>query len=112
MEITPKGELALVVDGAFAGFQDCQQLAFFLADLGIGGATSHSMSCPLAIVLTSMMDGRQVRVDSEYAMLDDSDWSADAVPLPEVARTFVMAFDEGEFPYLTRDDDEDTDEDE
>lgn len=112
MTITTKGELELVVQGAFEPFLGVDELAAFLADLGVDGLRHETGSCPLANMLTSMMDGRPVMVGHTDVVTYDESGHHVEVALPYVAQSFVYRFDAGHYPYLVGDDDEDTDEDE
>ena len=114
MEVTTKGELAIVVGGAFEPFSGPIELADHLADLGITGKPGQCELCPLSILLTAMMDGRTVRVYHDDVATDTDDDHVVCVDLPWVAASFITRFDEGEYPYLIErdpDDDEPSDED-
>lgn len=114
MEVTTKGELAVQVHGAFEPFNGAMELAEFIADLGISGPLKHTCTCPLARLLTAMMDDRVVMVSpKDAAVIDDAGHTVEVL-LPWVAQSFVARFDEGEFPYLVErdpDDDEPSDDD-
>lgn len=114
MEVTTEGELAVQVNGAFEPFSGAIDLAEFIADLGIGGPPRRTRTCPLARLLSAMMDGRTVMVGTTDVMVTDDDGHRVEVPLPWVAQSFVLRFDAGEFSYLIErdpDDDEESDED-
>src|SRR5581483_10447929 len=100
METTVKSELAIVVDGAFAPFNDAGDLATFLGDMGITGRLGSMCMCPIAVLLSSMMDDRVIQVDHKYAEMEDETHHLVTVPLPEVARSFVRRFDSEEWWYL------------
>lgn len=114
MEITTKGELAVQVHGAFEPFDGPIQLAEFMADLGITGMRKETGCCPLANLLTMMMDGRPVMVGYKDVATYDDDGHTIEADLPWVAQSFIAAFDDGQYPYLVErdpDDDEPSDED-
>lgn len=114
MEVTTKGELAVQVHGAFEPFCGPIELAGYLADLGVTGRRKESGCCPLANLLTAMMDGRPVLVGNMDVATYDDDGRTIEVALPWVAQSFIDLFDRGQYPYLIErdpDDDEPSDED-
>lgn len=114
MEVTTKSEIAVQVHGTFEPFSGPIELAGYLADLGVTGRRKESGCCPLANLLTAMMDGRPVLVGNMDVTTYDDDGCLIEVALPWVAQSFIDLFDRGEYPYLIErdpDDDEPSDED-
>jgi hypothetical protein len=115
MELTDKARLALAIKEIDDEYSSPDELRQWLYSTDVRGEVGEPTCCPLANALFEQTGHISVWIskDRAAATMDpgDDDW----LPLPAAMRSFVEAFDEGQYPELVAqgtDDDEDDDEDE
>lgn len=91
---------------------DADSVADYLIERGVEGYRYHPESCPVALWLgeasDDLGDSKVLSVDKERVRVRTPGGDLTLAPTPAVSE-FVRAFDEGDFPELDAEDEEDLD---
>lgn len=111
VETTPAGELSDLITTTFGNMRYADDVAVFFVNQGITGKRMDSRCCPVATFINRELERFSASAGTRtLSVYNDS--GQDVVLTPNALTRFMAAFDNGLYPELQRDDDEDDDYDE